>query len=168
MAIFISLKSTKVTRSYGILTLVTPLVVGEALTGKTVSMVCLVISITKLGSETWCTITNNYTDYHTVPCRSEIDDDLDKVSHACLLDLRTAVVTLTYEPGVLGAVGKIKVDCNGVKHIVHLTRRFDELCNTITTCLYDYHRLQRRFPNPSSGLERRLVPRARRDLHQSE
>ena len=34
---------------------------------------------------------------------------------------------------------EIKVDLNDVKHIVHPTRRFDELPNTIMTCYDDYH-----------------------------
>ena len=35
---------------------------------------------------------------------------------------------------------EIKVDFNDVKHIVHPTRRFDELPNnTIMTCYDDYH-----------------------------
>ena len=38
--------------------------------------------------------------------RSGIDDDLDEISHTCLLGLGAAVVTLAYEPGVLGAVGR--------------------------------------------------------------
>ena len=37
--------------------------------------------------------------------------------------------------------GEIKVDFNDVKHIVHLIRWFDELSDTIMTCLYDYGRL---------------------------
>ena len=45
MRLFISLKSTTVKRSYGILTLVTPLDVGGALEGKIVSMVYLVVNI---------------------------------------------------------------------------------------------------------------------------
>ena len=93
-------------RRYGILALVTPLGVGEALKGQIVSMVYFVIIIIKLSSETWCTIVNNHTDDHMMLYRSEIDDDLDKISHTCLLGLRAAVVTLAYEPGVLGAVGQ--------------------------------------------------------------
>ena len=38
--------------------------------------------------------------------RSRIDDDLDDISHTCLLGLGDAVVPLAYEPGVLGAVGR--------------------------------------------------------------
>ena len=49
---FILLKSTTVKRSYGILTLVTPLDVGGALKGKIVSMVYLVVTIIELSSET--------------------------------------------------------------------------------------------------------------------
>ena len=52
MAPFISLKSTTVKRSYGILTLVTPLGVGGALRRKIVNMVYLVVNIIKLSSET--------------------------------------------------------------------------------------------------------------------
>ena len=50
---FILLKSTTVKRSYGILTLVTPLGVGEALEGKIVSMVYLVVKLIELSYETW-------------------------------------------------------------------------------------------------------------------
>ena len=50
---FISLESTAVTRSYGILTLVTPLGMGGALEGQIVSMVYFVVNIIKLSSETW-------------------------------------------------------------------------------------------------------------------
>ena len=52
---FISLKSTTVKRSYGILTLVTPLGVGEALEAKIVNtmMVYLVVNIIELSYETW-------------------------------------------------------------------------------------------------------------------
>ena len=52
MAHFTSLESTTVTRSYGILTLVAPLDVAEALKGKIVIVVYLVVSIIKLSSET--------------------------------------------------------------------------------------------------------------------
>ena len=50
---FISLKSTTVKRSYGILTLVTLLGVSEVLEGKIVSMVYLVFNIIELSYETW-------------------------------------------------------------------------------------------------------------------
>ena len=106
MGLFISLKSTTVTRSYGILTLVTPLGVGEALKGKIVSMVYLVVSIIKLSSETPSIIVNDHIGDRMVLQRSGIDDDLDEISHTCLLGLGDAVVTLAYEPGVLGAVGR--------------------------------------------------------------
>ena len=53
MRLFISLKSTTVKRSYGILTLVTPLDVGGALKGKIVSMVYLVVNIVEWSYETW-------------------------------------------------------------------------------------------------------------------
>ena len=53
MRLFILLKSTTVKRSYGILTLVTPLGMGGALKGKIVSMVYLVVNIVELSYETW-------------------------------------------------------------------------------------------------------------------
>ena len=49
---FISLESTAVTRSYGILTLVTPLGMGGALKGKIVSMMYLVAIINEFSCET--------------------------------------------------------------------------------------------------------------------
>ena len=56
--------------------------------------------------------------------------------------------------------GEIKVDFNDLKHIVHPNRRFDELYNTIMTCLRDLHVLSSGFQTSSSGLERRLVAAA--------
>ena len=53
--------------------------------------------------------------------------------------------------------GEIKVDFDDLKHIVHPNRRFDELCDTIMTCLRDLHVLSSGFQTSSSGLERRLV-----------
>ena len=57
---FISLKSTAVMRSYGILTLVTPLGVGGALKGKIVSMVYLLVNIIKFSHETLNTTVNDH------------------------------------------------------------------------------------------------------------
>ena len=73
--------------------------------------------------------------------RSRIDDDLDEISHTCLLGLGDATVPTAMNLVVWVLWGEIKVDFNDVKHIVHLTRRFDELPNTISTCLYDYRQL---------------------------
>ena len=67
---FISLKSTTVKRSYGILTLVTPLGVGGALKGKIVSMVYLVVIIIELSYETLHTTVNNHTNDHMMLYRS--------------------------------------------------------------------------------------------------
>ena len=73
--------------------------------------------------------------------RSRIDDDLDEISHTCLLGLGDATVPTAMNLVVWVLWGEIKVDFNDVKHIVHLTRRFYELPNTISTCLYDYRQL---------------------------
>ena len=70
------------------------------------SMVSLVVIINKLSSETWYTVANNHIDDCMMLYRSGIDVDLDEISHTCVLALGAAVVTLAYEPGVLGAVGR--------------------------------------------------------------
>ena len=62
-----------------------------------------VVSIIKLCSETLSTIINNHANDRLMLYRSGIDDDLDEISHTCLLGLGAAVVTLAYEPGGLGA-----------------------------------------------------------------
>ena len=79
-------------RSYGILTLVTPLGAGEALEGKNVSMVYLVVNIIELSYETWYTIVNDHSGGRMMLYRSRIDDDLDEISHTCLLGLGDAAV----------------------------------------------------------------------------
>ena len=84
---FISLKSTPVTRIYGILTLVTPLGMGRALEGQIVSMVYLVVNIMKLSSETWYTIVNDRPGDCIMLYRSRIGDDLVKIPHTCVLGL---------------------------------------------------------------------------------
>ena len=106
MRLFISLKSTTVKRSYGILTLVTPLGMGGALEGQIVSMVYLAFNIIKLSSETWYTIVNDRPGDHMMLYRSRIDDNLDEISHTCVLGLGAAAVRLAYEPGDMGAVGR--------------------------------------------------------------
>ena len=106
MRLFISLKSTTVKRSYGILTLVTPLDVGGALKGKIVSMVYLVVNIIKLSYETLHTTVNDHGRDRMMLYRSRIDDDVDEISHTCHLGLGNAAVRLAYEPGDMGAVGR--------------------------------------------------------------
>ena len=105
MRLFISLKSTTVKRSYGILTLVTPLGMGGALEGKIVSMVYLVVIIIELSYETSYTTVNDHTSDRVMLYRSRIDDNLDEISHTCLLGLWAAVVTLAYEPGGMWCCG---------------------------------------------------------------
>ena len=106
MRLFISLKSTTVKRSYGILTLVTPLDVGGALKGKIVSMVYLVVNIIKLSYETLHTTVNDHGRDRMMLYRSRIDDDVDEISHTCHLGLWAAAMRLAYEPGDMGAVGR--------------------------------------------------------------
>ena len=102
---FISLESTAVTRSYGILTLVTPLGMGGALEGQIVSMVYLAVNIIKLSSETWHTIVNDRPGDCMMLCRSRIGDDLIKISHTCHLGLGAAAVRVAYEPGGMWCCG---------------------------------------------------------------
>ena len=73
--------------------------------------------------------------------RSKIGDDVEEISHTCHLGFGNATVPTAMNLVVWVLWGEIKVDFNDVKHIVHLTRRFDELPNTISTCLYDYRQL---------------------------
>ena len=106
MRLFISLKSTTVKRSYGILSLVTPLDVGGALKGKIVSMVYFVVNSIKLSSETWYTIVNNRPGDHMMLYRSRIDDNLDEISHTCVLGLGAAAVPMAMNLVECGAVGR--------------------------------------------------------------
>ena len=87
MGLFISLKSTTVKRSYGILTLVTPLGVGGALKGKTVRMVYLVVNIIKLSYETLHTTVSDHGRDRMMLYRSRIGDYLVNISHTCRLGL---------------------------------------------------------------------------------
>ena len=105
MRLFISLKLTTVKRSYGILTLVTPLDVGGALEGKIVSMVYLVVIIIELSYETSYTTVNDHNNDLMMLYRSRIGDYLVKISHTCRLGLWAAVVTLAYEPGGMWCCG---------------------------------------------------------------
>ena len=102
---FISLESTAVTRSYGILPLVTPLGMGGALEGQIVSMVYLAVNIIELSSETWYTIVNDRPGDCMMLCRSRIGDDLIKISHTCHLGLVAAAVRVAYEPGGMWCCG---------------------------------------------------------------
>ena len=105
MGLFILLKSTTVMRSYGICTIFTPCWRPHR-RSKIVSMVYLVASIIELSYETSYTTVNDHTSDRVMLYRSRIDDNLDEISHTCLLGLGDAVVTLAYEPCVLGAVGR--------------------------------------------------------------
>ena len=103
---FILLKSTTVKRSYGILTLVTPLGMGGALEGQIVSMVYLAVNIIKLSSETWHTIVNDRSGDCMMLCRSRIGDGLiTEISHTCHLGLVAAAVRVAYEPGGMWCCG---------------------------------------------------------------
>ena len=104
MRLFISLKSTTVKRSYGILTLVTPLDVGGALKGKIVSMVYLVVNIIKLSHETLYITANDHFGDRGMLYRSKIGDDVEEISHICYLGLGNATVGHSHESGGLGAV----------------------------------------------------------------
>ena len=106
MRLFISLKSTTVKRSYGILTLVTPLGMDGALRGKIVSMVYIVANIIKFSSETWYTIVNDHSGNHMMLYRSRIDDNLVEISHTCHLGLGAAAVPMAMNLVECGAVGR--------------------------------------------------------------
>ena len=77
---FTSLESTTVKRSYGILTLVTPLGMGGALEGKIVSMVYLVVIIIELSYETSHSAYNSTIDGRAMLYRTEIDHDGAQIS----------------------------------------------------------------------------------------
>ena len=69
-------------------------------------MVYLVVNIMKLSSETSYTTVHVHASDRMMLYRSRIGDDLDEISHTCLLGLGAVVVTLAYEPGGFGAVGR--------------------------------------------------------------
>ena len=77
------------TRSYSIHTIAPP---PRGLTGggKIVSMVYFVVNIIKLSSETWYTIVNDRPGDHMMLYRSRIDDNLDEISHTCVLGLEAS------------------------------------------------------------------------------
>ena len=93
-------------RSYGILTLVTPLGMGGALKGKIMSMVYLVASIIEFSYETSYTTVNDHTRDHMMLYRSRIDDNLDEISHTCVLGLGAAAVPIAMNLVECGAVGR--------------------------------------------------------------
>ena len=101
------------------------------------SMVYLVVKIIKLSRKTLHTTVNDHSGERMMLYRSRIGDDLDEISHTCHLGLGNATVPTAMNLVVWVLWGEIKVDFNDVKHIVHPTRRFDELPNTITTCYND-------------------------------
>ena len=103
---FISLESTAVTRSYGILTLVTPLGMGGALEGQIVSMVYLVVIIIELSYQTSRTTVNYHNSDRMMLYRSRIGDYLVKISHTCRLGLGAAAVPMAMNLVECGAVGR--------------------------------------------------------------
>ena len=54
------------------------------------SMVYFMVNIIKLSSETWNTIVNDRPGDHMMLYRSRIDDNLDEISHTCVLGLGAA------------------------------------------------------------------------------
>ena len=94
-------------------------------------------NIIKLSYETLYTIVNDHASDRIMFNRSRIGDDLHEISHTCHLELGNATVPTTMNLVVWVLWGEIKVDFNDLKHIVHPTRRFYELPNTIMTCYDD-------------------------------
>ena len=92
-------------RSYGILTLVTPLGMGGALKGKIVSMVYLVASIIEFSYETSYATVNDHTRDRMMLYRSRIGDNLHEISHTCLLGLGDATVPTAMNLACFGCCG---------------------------------------------------------------
>ena len=103
MGLFILLKSTTVMRSYGICTICTPCWRPQKRC-KIVSMVYLVASIIELSYETSYTTVNDHTSDRVMLYRSRIDDNLDEISHTCLLGLGAAAVPMAMNLVECGAV----------------------------------------------------------------
>ena len=74
--------------------------------GKIVSMVYFMVNIIKLSSETWHTIVNDCPGDHMMLYRSRIDDNLDEISHTCVLGLGAAAVPMAMNLVECGAVGR--------------------------------------------------------------
>ena len=136
MGLFILLKSTTVMRSYGICTICSPCWRPQG-RRKIVSMVHLVVNIIKSSNKTLHTTVNDHGGDRMMLYRSRIDDDLVKISHTCHLGLGNATVPTAMNLVIWVLWVEIKVDFNDLKHIVHPTRRFYELPNTIMTCYDD-------------------------------
>ena len=78
---------------------------GGALKGKIVSMVYLVASIIEFSYETSYATVNDHTRDRMMLYRSRIDDNLDEISHTCVLGLGAAAVRVAYEPGGMWCCG---------------------------------------------------------------
>ena len=70
------------------------------------SMVYFVVNIIKLSSETWYTLVNDRPGDHMMLYRSRIDDNLDEISHTCVLGLVAAAVPMAMNLVECGAVGR--------------------------------------------------------------
>ena len=113
------------------------------------SMVYLVVTIIKLSYKTLYIIVNDHSGDHMMLYRSRIDADLDEISHTCYLGLGFLMVPMAMNLVFWVLWGEIKVDFDDLKHIVHRSRGFNELYNTIMTCLRDLHVLSNRLENES-------------------
>ena len=78
---------------------------GGALRGKIVSMVYLVVNIIKLSNKTLHTTVNDHGGDRMMLYRSRIDDNLEQISHTCVLGLGAAAVPMAYEPGGMWCCG---------------------------------------------------------------
>ena len=70
------------------------------------SMVYLVVIIIEFSYETWYTTVNNHASDRMMLYRSRIDDDLDEISHTCVLGLGAAAVPMAMNLVECGAVGR--------------------------------------------------------------
>ena len=70
------------------------------------SMVYLVASIIEFSYETSYTTVNGHTSDHVMLYRSRIDDNLDEISHTCVLGLGAAAVPIAMNLVECGAVGR--------------------------------------------------------------
>ena len=93
------------TRSYSIHTIAPP-PLADSHGVKIVSMVYFLVNIIKLSSETWNIIVNDRPGDHMMLYRSRIDDDLDEISHTCVLGLVAAAVPMAMNLVECGAVGR--------------------------------------------------------------
>ena len=70
------------------------------------SMVYLVASIIEFSYETSYTTVNDHISDHMMLYRSRIDDNLDEISHTCVLGLGAAAVPMAMNLVECGAVGR--------------------------------------------------------------